>query len=430
MAWGGLHRQFPGICCQCEKKPTAWLVGAKPGGVLNLNLTLTSQAHPHSLMHARTSTSQPTISTMPPTHTVHTSHLLTALTHLLLALPTLASNPSLPFVINTWAGPFTAATDAAFLSLTTHPLTTTSALDAIEAGCATCEQNQCDGTVGFGGSPDESCETTLDAMIMDGDSMHTGAVAGLRRIRDAISVARAVLVHTRHSLLVGDLATQFAVAMGFGPEGDLATAESRERCEVWRRGGCRGNYWVGVEPDPEVSCGPYRPAGGLVGVGAGDGGQSSHDTISMVVIDAAGRMAAGTSTNGAAFKVPGRVGDGPIVGSGSYVDGEVGGCGATGDGDIMMRFLPCYQAVENLRRGMTPTEAAEDAVRRMLRKYPRISSGVVVVNNKGEHGAAASGWTFSYAYRGGGMEAAKVVSIPPLDTGMVVDSSGDGPSEI
>ena len=374
---------------------------------------------------------------MPPTHT---PHLLFTLTHLLLTLPTVAANPppnntnpSLPFVINTWAGPFTAATDAAYHHLTTNPPTTTSALDAVEAGCRTCEQNQCDGTVGFGGSPDESCETTLDAMIMDGSSMQTGAVAGLRRIRDAISVARAVLAHTRHSLLVGDLATQFAVAMGFGPEGDLATAESRERCAVWRRGGCRGNYWVGVEPDPEVSCGPYRPASGLMGVGAGDGGQVSHDTISMVAIDGAGRMAAGTSTNGAAFKVPGRVGDGPIVGSGSYVDGEVGGCGATGDGDIMMRFLPCYQAVENLRRGMTPTEAAEDAVRRMLRKYPRISSGVVVVNNKGEHGAAGSGWTFSYTYRGGTMDAAKVVSIPPLDAGLVfVDGSGkgDGPGEI
>jgi N4-(beta-N-acetylglucosaminyl)-L-asparaginase len=150
-----------------------------------------------------------------------------------------------------------------------------------------------------------------------------------------------------------------------------------------------------------------------------DVGAVSHDTISMVVIEGAGVRAAGTSTNGAAFKVPGRVGDGPIVGSGSYVDGDVGGCGATGDGDIMMRFLPCYQAVENLRRGMSPTEAAEDAVQRMVRKYPKMSSGVVVVDRKGNHGAAASGWTFTYSFRGGKMDAAKVVTVPPLQVGKV-----------
>ncbi|AEO68327.1 uncharacterized protein THITE_2151024 [Thermothielavioides terrestris NRRL 8126] len=352
-----------------------------------------------------------------------------ALPHLLplLLIPLLPSgilanphhNPNFPLVVNTWGGPFTAATDAAYLSLTN---TTTSsprhsaALDAVEIGCATCERAQCDGTVGFGGSPDEACETTLDALIMDGTSMKSGAVAGLRRVRDAIGVARAVLEHTRHSLLVGDLATRFALENGFGPEEDLATDESRARCEAWKRGGCRGNYRLNVEPDPHVSCGPYRP----VPVQGGVAGWVSHDTISMVVIDAAGAMAAGTSTNGAAFKVPGRVGDGPIVGSGSYVDGDVGGCGATGDGDVMMRFLPCYQAVENLRRGMTPTEAAEDAVRRMLRKYPDVSSGIVVVNNKGEHGAAASGWTFSYSFRGGTMGATKVITIPPLKAGLFV----------
>ncbi|KAG7294170.1 hypothetical protein NEMBOFW57_004239 [Staphylotrichum longicolle] len=276
------------------------------------------------------------------------------LTHLLLALPlpTLANpnpNPNLPFVINTWSGPFTAATDAAFDSLL-HPApnSSTPALDALVHGCAACERAGCDGTVGAGGSPDEACETTLDAMVMDGTTMNSGAVAGLRRIRDAVAVARAVLEHTRHSLLVGDLATAFAVAMGFGPEGDLGTAESRARCETWRAGGCQGNYWVGVEPDPGRFCGPYRP----------------------VVV-----------------------------------------------------------AVENLRRGMTPTEAAEDAVRRILRKYPKISSGIVVVNNKGEHGGAGSGWTFSYSFRGGTMAATKVVNIPPLEDDLDHDGY-DSPSEI
>lgn len=325
-------------------------------------------------------------------------------------------SPGLPMVINTWGGPFTAATDAAYLALL-NP--TTSALDAVEVGCATCERNQCDTTVGYGGSPDEACETTLDAMIMDGITMKTGAVAGLRRVRDAISVARHVLEHTAHSLLVGDHATKFAVENGFREE-DLSTPESREKCEAWRAANCQANYRINVTPDPTTSCGPYRP---VVLDSLSDGyprllgteSVASHDTISMVAIHASGVMAAGTSTNGASHKVPGRVGDGPIVGSGSYVDGDVGGCGATGDGDIMMRFLPCYQAVENLRQGMSPTQAAEDVVRRMLRKYPRISSGIVVVNTEGEHGAAASGWTFTYAVRGGQMNATKIITVPPVD---------------
>lgn len=339
------------------------------------------------------------------------------------AIPILAlnvaaqSSPGLPFVINTWGGAFTAATDAAFLSISNLPA---SALDAVQVGCATCERNQCDGTVGFGGSPDEDCETTLDAMIMDGTSMKSGAVAGLRRIRDAIAVARHVLEYTTHTLLAGDLATQFAISNGFTMS-NLTTEESATKCQAWKEAGCQPNYRINVTPDPRTSCGPYT---GLSLNSSSptyrrsinpDPASASHDTISMIAIDSSGVMAAGTSTNGASYKVPGRVGDGPITGSGSYVDGDVGGCGATGDGDIMMRFLPCYQAVENLRLGMSPKEAAEDAVRRMLRKYPQTSSGIVVTNTKGEHGGAASGWTFTYAFRGGSMNATEVVTVPPVN---------------
>lgn len=357
------------------------------------------------------------------------------------------SSPGLPMVINTWGGPFTAATDAAFLALTgttasstsTNPMT---ALDAVQIGCSTCERNQCDGSVGYGGSPDESCETTLDALIMDGTTLNAGAVAGLRRVRDAIAAARLVLDYTDHTMLSGDLATRFAVDFGGLAEEDLATPESVERCRAWRAAGCQPNYRAGdVVPDANSQCGPYVPATGLEAAATESGSGSassqtvpgvelksraaaayatsagrSHDTISMIVLHADGTMAAGTSTNGAAYKIPGRVGDGPIVGSGSYVDGDVGGCGATGDGDIMMRFLPCYQAVESMRRGMTPQEAADDAVTRMIRKYPEASTGIVVVNNKGEHGGAGSGWTFTYAFRGGSMNETKVVTVPPLST--------------
>lgn len=326
------------------------------------------------------------------------------------------SSPGFPMVINTWGGPFTAATDAAYEALLKPG---TSALDAVELGCATCEANQCDGSVGFGGSPDEHCETTLDAMIMDGVTMKSGSVAALRRVKNAIGVARHVLEYTSHTMLAGDLATEFAIENGFAAE-NLTTEASAARCVEWRRNSCQSNYRQNVTPDPKTACGPYTPvaldssSSEYFDLIAPNSAQASHDTISMMALDANGVMAAGTSTNGASFKVPGRVGDGPITGSGSYVDGDVGACGATGDGDIMMRFLPCYQAVESMRRGMSPQEAARDAVVRMVKKYPAISSGIVVVNNKGEHGGAGSGWTFTYAYRGGKMNATEVVTVPPV----------------
>lgn len=327
------------------------------------------------------------------------------------------SSPGLPMVINTWGGPFVDATDAAFEALArSSPV---SPLDAVEIGCSVCEANQCDGSVGYGGAPDERCETTLDAMIMDGVTMKSGAVAALRRIKNAIGVARAVLERTSHTLLAGDFATEFALANGFREE-NLTTDATLARCADWRANECQPNYRQNVSPNPKESCGPYDPVAldslspGYFDLIAPNSAQASHDTISLTAIGANGIMAAGTSTNGASFKVPGRVGDGPITGSGSYVDGDVGACGATGDGDVMMRFLPCYQAVESLRNGMTPKEAATDAVIRMVRKYPAVASGIVVVDKDGNHGAAASGWggTFTYAYRGGNMNATQVIEVP------------------
>lgn len=400
-------------------------------------------------------------------------------------------SPGLPFVINTWSGVFTAATDTAFIALantiSSSPTSTTlthphqqlprlplhypssllspagAALDALTLGLATCEAAGCDGTVGAFGSRDESCETTLDALLMDGSTFATGAVGGLRRVADAVSVARHVLDYTRHSLLVGDGATAFAVEMGFeekdvsrsgnGSDGGKDGGESGDDgCAEWRRQGCPGNFRRNVIPDPTVSCGPYRPIrvegdfGDAVSPGQhlqlpwlsasrqDDGVVAAHeerplaghDTISMVAITANRSVAAGTSTNGALHKVPGRVGDGPIVGSGAYADSDVGGCGATGDGDVMLRFLPCYQAVESLRHGLSPAEAAEDAVRRMVRKFPGLHSGIVVVDRDGRHAGAASGWTFTYSFRGGNMERTEVVTVPPI----VLDTNVDRREEM
>lgn len=177
--------------------------------------------------------------------------------------------------------------------------------------------------------------------------------------------------------------------MGFTNE-SLTSAWSTESHRNWLANDCQPNFWRDVTPDPRKHCGPYSP------IVAKKGGQQKspsqrqkhtvdrfhHDTIGAVAIDAQGHIASGTSTNGAAHKIPGRVGDSPIVGAGSYCDEEVGGAAATGDGDIILRYLVSYQAVENLRRGMSPEDAAKEVLGRIPRKFPTAQIGLVVVSSK------------------------------------------------
>ncbi|XP_041379258.1 N(4)-(beta-N-acetylglucosaminyl)-L-asparaginase-like [Gigantopelta aegis] len=250
----------------------------------------------------------------------------------------------LPLVVNTW--PFVDANKEAAVVLTEGG----SALDAVEKGCTICEVEQCDGSVGYGGSPDENGETTLDAMIMDGETHDVGSVGCLRRVKSAISVARSVMEHTTHTLLVGELATKFAMNMGFTVE-NLQTNKSNDRSVL----------------KSHVN-------------------RENHDTIGMVVIDGAGKIACGTTTNGMNHKIPGRVGDSPIAGAGCYVEKGVGGAAATGDGDIMMRFLPAYRVVQSMRAGMSPEDAAKEALSQISSYYPQYSGALIAVHVNGSYG--------------------------------------------
>uniref|UniRef100_A0A480T3W2 N(4)-(Beta-N-acetylglucosaminyl)-L-asparaginase n=1 Tax=Sus scrofa TaxID=9823 RepID=A0A480T3W2_PIG len=300
---------------------------------------------------------------------------------LLGAAPVRSSSP-LPLIVNTW--PFRNATQAAWRTLASGG----SALDAVESGCAACEREQCDGTVGFGGSPDESGETTLDAMIMDGTTMNVGAVGDLRRIKNAIGVARKVLEHTTHTLLAGEAATKFAESMGFINE-DLSTSVSQALHADWLAQNCQPNYWRNVIPDASKYCGPYKPPNILKRDGSTykeTGDSYGHDTIGMVVIHKMGYTAAGTSTNGIKFKIPGRIGDSPIPGSGAYADDTAGAAAATGDGDILMRFLPSYQAVEYMRRGKDPTTACQKVISRIQKYFPNFFGAVICANVTGSYG--------------------------------------------
>ena len=329
-------------------------------------------------------------------------HVPPLLLLLLLLLPSASSLPlPLPLVLNTWPWPNATLNAFQVLLLSKGDVVPDASqavhLDAVLAGTATCERMQCDGSVGFGGSPDENGETTLDAMIMDGNTMDVGAVGNLRFIKDAAQTARFVLEHTSHTLLAGNQATQFAVDMGLATT-DLTTAQSEEIYQSWRNSNCQPNYRENVTPNAKTSCGPYKPNANIrENIQKQGSSRHNHDTIAMVAIDAKGNVAAGTSTNGASHKVPGRIGDAPIAGAGAYADSEVGGCGATGDGDQMMRLLPCFYAVQLMRQGASPKQAAEAAVDRIAKYYPSFWGGIVVVNVAGEHaGAANVGTPFSY----------------------------------
>lgn len=206
-------------------------------------------------------------------------------------------------VINTW--PFTNATRVAFAALQ-GPSSLTPHLDAITAGCDRCEVEQCDLTVGYGGSPDTSGETTLDAMILDGTTMDMGAVAQLRRVKAAIRVARAVLHHSAHSILAADGALAFAKMMGF-QETSLETPHSREMHRQWHENQCQPNYFRNVVPAQNESCPPFQPISNSLTFefAAVDSRhqdeqdrliqelitRQNHDTIGMVALSDTGNMA-------------------------------------------------------------------------------------------------------------------------------------------
>ncbi|CAI5784059.1 (4)-(beta-N-acetylglucosaminyl)-L-asparaginase [Podarcis lilfordi] len=313
--------------------------------------------------------------------------LLPLLLLLLLAAVASGEAPSLPLVLNTW--PFRKAAEAAWSTL----LAGGSELDAVEKGCGQCEVEQCDGSVGYGGHPDEHGETTLDAMIMDGNTMEVGAVADLRRVKNAIGVARKVIEHTQHTLLVGESASLFAESMGF-PSEDLTTQSSLSMYLQWLNRNCQPNFWKSVTPDASKSCGPYKQAAKFTkeerSVSKKRIDVHNHDTIGMIVIGQNGSIAVGTSTNGADHKIQGRVGDSPIAGAGAYADSTAGAAAATGDGDLMMRFLPSYQAVEYMRTGMDPTIACQKVISRIQKYEPYFFGAVICANTSGSYGAACN----------------------------------------
>ncbi|HJO37647.1 MAG: N(4)-(beta-N-acetylglucosaminyl)-L-asparaginase [Vicinamibacterales bacterium] len=267
----------------------------------------------------------------------------------------------------------------------------TDVLESLIAGVNLNELDPADGGVGFGGSPNADGVVQLDSCCMHGPTRRAGGVAAIEGVKTPSLVAHAVMQYTDHHLLAGRDATDFARNMGFTVHDDLNSERSRERWLEWKRRIDPGHY---LDPKQRAWAGHEAGLGMMA-----DGLISEHDffgTINCDGINARGEICGVTTTSGLAWKIPGRVGDSPILGAGLYVDGTYGAAGSTGRGEANLYNLTSYLIVENLRRGMSPKDAGLDGLRRIKentveqrllnsRGEPGFGISFYVLNAKGEY---------------------------------------------
>jgi N4-(beta-N-acetylglucosaminyl)-L-asparaginase len=275
--------------------------------------------------------------------------------------------------------------DDAFLFLKNGGDTLDAALRVVKGP----EDDPNDDSVGLGGLPNEEGVVELDASCMHGPTRRAGSVGGVRNIKNVSLVAKAVMEHTGHVMLVGDGAERFAVAMGF-PRENLLTERSRKVWLLWKEAQSTNDWWgpglaspqwkppltppqthiweerihkleehaarLGIEPEFRLEAVRrvlFPPTG----------------TIHCSTLNDKGEMSGCTTTSGLSFKLPGRCGDSPIIGAGCYTDQDVGSAGATGSGEENIKVAGAHTIVENMRRGMSPQEAGMDALKRIVRNY-------------------------------------------------------------
>ena len=243
-------------------------------------------------------------------------------------------------------------------------------LEALQRGVMAVESDPSCTSVGLGGLPDREGKVTLDACLMD-HSGRCGGVAFLQDIENPIAVARMVMEKTPHVLLAGEGAQRFALAQGFERK-NLLTEDAEKKWKKWLE---TSNY------TPEINI-------------------ENHDTIGSVGIDSDGKMGGVCTTSGLAWKMHGRVGDSPLIGSGLFIDGGVGCAAATGHGEEVVRVSGSSMVVEAMRRGRTPQQACEEIVlriKKMARHPSKVQVGFIAINRDGEHGAFSLQEGFNFA---------------------------------
>ena len=275
-----------------------------------------------------------------------------------------------PIIISTWNHGI-AANKAAWEKLESGG----SALDAVEAGVRVTESDASNRSVGLGGLPDRDGNVTLDACIMNHES-ECGSVAYLQNIENPISVARKVMEDTPHVMMVGNGAFKFAIEKGFEKK-NLLTPEAKETWLKWKESEDLKK--------PEIN-------------------SENHDTIGQLAMDKDGNLSGACTTSGWAYKLPGRVGDSPIIGAGLFVDNEIGAACATGMGEAVIRIAGSHTVVELMRHGHSPDEACKLAVERIQKKHKDITGlqvGFIAMNKNGEVGGYSVYAGFNYALKDG-----------------------------
>lgn len=264
-------------------------------------------------------------------------------------------------------------------------------LDSLLAGVNLVELDPEEVSVGYGGLPNAEGVVQLDASCMHGPRRRAGAVAALEGVRTPSLVAHKVMEETDHHLLAGQGAQAFARAMGFKIEDDLNTARSRQLWLEWKRR-VDADHWL--DPRKRAAAG-FRAGLSMVADGLIDP-EHFYGTINCTGINAKGEICGVTTTSGLAWKIPGRVGDSPILGAGLYLENGVGAAGSTGRGEANLYGLSSYLIIELLRQGRSPQDAGMEALRRVMantvekrlldaKGRPNFQVDFYILNAKGDH---------------------------------------------